>query len=277
MSDVQLVAITEFIEEVKAEYTVRQNDLRPFFTMQTGVIGDTAHFPTSGSIVAVPRTSNQIIVPQTVPLDKAIVTLKGLTASTTVDIIDQITVNFDLRRIMVTEVTDAMIRGQLQQMIDALEAATVDTIAAGVDYNYAIVRQVVRNFAEKNIIGAQVASVISPFAQDTIMNDPKFIDNDFVTKGAVMRGGISHTSNMGINWLVLGEMEEGGLPITGGNLRTTYVWDRRAVGMAVGLDPQLTVTQEGLLQNSWLIQSNSFSNALVIDPRGVIKVTIDES
>lgn len=80
---------------------------------------------------------------------------------------------------------------------------------------------------------------------------------------------------LGFNLIVIPQMTEGGLPLTG-NIQTALAWHKMSTGMGIGKNFRTEINY--IPQNtSWLINGVFSAGAVVIDNRGVLAIDNDIS
>jgi hypothetical protein len=107
------------------------------------------------------------------------------------------------------------------------------------------------------------------------MNAANLMSSDFVNQQATNNGGLDGMKLAGVNWVVLGNMTEGGLTKVA-NIRECYMYDKQALGMGIGIDfrTEINYVPEKL---SYLVSSLFKANCVAIDPKGISQIAVDES
>ena len=130
-----------------------------------------------------------------------------------------------------------------QVIIDAMDAASLpaaNTIA--VDYG--------SSSGNTNLTAAKVARasalmqsygipredrfmVISAFQEESLYFEDQFANSRFtsISPRLVDSGSIDNSNNFGMNFIVIPEMTEGGLPYSSGTIRECFAFHRRAMGL----------------------------------------------
>ena len=97
--------------------------------------------------------------------------------------------------------------------------------------------------------------------------------SDFNTVKALVQGDIN--TFLGFTFQVLGDREEGGLPIATGD-RKVFAFHRDAVGMAEGIAPKTEINYIPE-KTSFLVASMFSAGAVAIDAEGIVQITCDEN
>ena len=105
-----------------------------------------------------------------------------------------------------------------------------------------------------------------------LLGDERAVSGDFQTLRALVSGDIN--TMMGFQFHVVGDRDEGGLPISGGD-RTCFAFHRSSVGCAVGIAPKTEVNYIPE-KTSFLITAMYSAGAAAIDVDGIVDVICDE-
>lgn len=276
---------TQFNMEVKAAYDSKGGLLTNKVYTKTDVIGRYVDFRKAGSITAVPMAFQDSVTPQDPGYSRVTATLTKFAAPAYVDDIQQLTVNFNERSELVMLTAEAVMRRADQLILDALNAsATTNTIA--VDYGsssgntnitFPKLQRVVEIFNEKAVPRENRFIAIGASQDADLLNITQFIDSRFtnIAPNAVSRGAIDGSNNLGLNFVLIPTMTEGGLPLSG-TVRTCFAFHSRALGMAVGQNMRTEINYLPK-ETSWLVNSLYFAGAIAIDNEGIIKISCDEA
>lgn len=271
------VAVKEFEAEVHAEYQSRGFKSRDAVRMRRNVVGSQLQFPKSGQGIAQQKALQADVVPMNVDYSPVSLTLQNWHASDYSDIFAQAEVNFDERMELVRTSAMSIGRRMDQMVIDALDASgTANTIAAGgANFTYAKVREAIGLLHKNNAGDNGIYCFVSAGGEEKLLSETSLTSSDFVNSRVIENGGLSGLKLAGVNWIVVGDMEEGGLPLTGSD-RTCFMWDKVSIGMGIGIDfrTEINYVAEKL---SYLVSSLFKANATAIDAAGIVDITIDES
>lgn len=266
-----------FDEQVKKAYKSKGFLLRNTVRMRENVDGDTVQFRKAGSIQASQYAFQTQVSYSDPNFQKVEVSLESWRAATLVDDIQRFLVNFDERQEDAEIVARALGRRSDQLIIDALNnSGTSNTIADGsAGLTYAKVREVVKFFEDNAVPPEDRFFAISAKAQDDIFNVNQFTSSDFNNLNAVPNGSLNGNFVMGMNWIVIPSMDEGGLPKSG-NIRSCFAWHKMAMGMGIGQSFTSQIERVAHF-DSFQILGKMYANATSIDSNGVVKCDIDES
>ncbi len=268
---------TIFDEMVKKAYQSKGFLLRDKIRTRNNVEGNIVSFRKVGSITAEQYAFQSAVNWQDPSFSKVNVTLNPFRAPTLIDDMQQFLYNFDVRKEEAELVAMALGRRSDQLIIDALDASgTSNTIADGGDgFTYEKVREIVKFFNEKAVPPEERYVAISATAQDQLMASLQFTNSQFTNLNSIESGGFGGKFAMGMNWVVIPDMDEGGLPLSG-DIRSCFAWHKMAMGMGVGRDFSTVIERVPHL-DSWQVLGKMFANAVAVDAVGVVKCDIDES
>lgn len=268
---------TIFDEMVKKAYQSKGFLLKNAVRMRSNVQGTIVSFRKVGSVTAEQYAFQSQVQYQDPNYNKVNVTLNPYRAATLIDDLQQFLFNFDERKEDAELVAMALGRRSDQLIIDALDASgTANTIAnGGTGLTYEKVRAINKFFSSKAVPPQERFIAISAKAEEDIMAALQFTDNRFTQLNSVTNGGLNGAYVMGMNWVVIPDMEEGGLPKTG-NIRSLFAWHKLAMGMGTGRDFSTIIERVPHL-DSWQVLGKMFANAVAVDNVGIIKADIDES
>lgn len=269
------VAVTEFASDVHAEFQSAGFKTKMAVRMRNNVVGATLQFPVSNAGLAQQKAIQADVIPMNVDYDPITLTLQDWHASDYSDIFAQAEVNFDERLELVKTSAMAIGRRCDQMVIDALDASgTANTIAnGGTNFTYAKFREAMSDLHTNNAGDNGIYAMTVAAGESQILDETELTSSDFVNTRVVENGGLQGLKLGGVNWIVLGNMPEGGIT-TAANIAQCYMWDKMAVGMGVGIDfrTEINYIPEKL---SYLVSSLFKANAVAIDPLGIVQIDID--
>ena len=273
-TSLSVVQQIEFDALVKAEYHSRGFLLRDTVRMRRDVIGYQVSFRKVNQIQAVQTGYLQSVTIQDPGYSKADCTLLKYTAPTAVDSVQELTVNFDTKMENAMLVADAMGRRSDQITINALVADPGDTIVnGGTNLTYAKYTRIIEFFDNYAVPLAERFVAVSANNFRALLQAEQFTST-FYTQNRVLDKGFIR-EYLGINFIIIPEMSEGGLPKSG-NIRKTFAWHKQSTGMGIGHDFRTEINYLPR-ETSWLINGIFSAGAVVIDNRGVLEVDCDES
>lgn len=268
------VAQTEFDALVKAEYHSRGFLLRDSNRKRTDVIGNQVQFRKVNEVIANETAYMASVTPQDPGYSPILCNIVKYTAPTAVDVVEELTVNFDVKMENAMLVADALGRRSDQICIDALEADPGDSIVnGGTNFTYVKYTQMIEFFDDNAVPLADRFVAMSANSFKSLLQEDEFTSTFYTQNRVLDRGFIREY--LGVNVIVIPAMTEGGLPKTG-NIRKCFAWHKQALGMAIGHNFRTEINYLPR-ETSWLINGIFSAGAVVIDNRGVIEIDCDES
>jgi len=275
-------AVASYDSEVKQAYQGSAY-IRNRVRVKSGVVGQTHSFRRMGAQVATQHSSSELITPSDVTHTKVPATLTNWRVGDYTDLFDNQETNIDERAELAQSNGQALGRAEDQLIIDALDAAT--SIAGTVDedlggtnslLNAAKLRRAKRYLVARQARGGDHTMLVNAAGLEGALSETEVTSADYQTFRALVDGTLDGKQAFGFNWLVIEDRAEGGLPTGSTNIRLCFAFDRAAVGLAVGLEPQTRVDMipERL---SWLSQGWLKAGSTVIDALGVVEVQSYES
>jgi hypothetical protein len=266
-----------FDEMVKKAYQSRGFLLRDKVRVRQNVEGTQVSFRKVGFVTAQQYAFQTQVNWQDPDFSPVNLTLYPFRAATLIDDLQQFLFNFDARAEEASLIGEALGRRSDQLIIDALDASgTANVIAAGSrGLTWDKVREIVYYFDSLAIPPEERTVAISAKAQQQLMASLQFTNSLYTNLDTIRDGNFNGKFAMGMNWVVIPNMDEGGLPITG-NIRTCFAFHKQAVGMGIGREFSTIIERVPNL-DSWQALGKMFANAIAIDNRGVIEVNVDES
>lgn len=266
----------EFDELVKIIYRSQGFILRDTVRLRTDVLGNTVQFRSVDQIIAQPAAYQAMVNIQDPNYAAHVATLQKYMASTAVDVIQDLTVNFDSKRENAMVTAMAIGRRSDQIIINALAANPSQTVAAGgANMSYAKLREVVQYFDENAVPPGERFIAMSGNNLRALLADDKIVSRFYTSNDMVVDGQANYKELLGMNIRIIPSMTEGGLPKSG-NIRHCFAWAKMSTGMGIGQDMRVEINY--LPQyTSWLVNGIFFAGATVIDNRGVFQINCDES
>jgi len=265
----------EFDALVKAEYQSLGFLLRDTVRVRRDVIGATVSFRKVNQIQAVPTGYLQTVVIQDPGYSQVQAILQKYTAPTAVDTVQELTVNFDAKMENAMLVANALGRRSDQIIIDALVLNPGDTIVnGGTNMTYTKYTDIIEFFDNNAVPLPERFVAMSASNFRSLLAADQFVST-FYTQNRVLDKGFVR-EYLGINVIVIPEMVEGGLPLSGGLIRKTFAWHKQSTGMGIGHDFRTEINYLPR-ETSWLVNGIFSAGAIVIDNLGVIEIDCDEN
>lgn len=264
----------EFDALVKAEYQSLGFLLRDTIRVRRDVIGASVSFRKVNQIQAVPTGYLQTVVIQDPSYTQSSAILQKYTAPTAVDSVQELTVNFDAKMENAMLVANALGRRSDQIIIDSLGVSPGQTIVnGGVNMTYTKYRQVIQFFDNNAVPLPERFWAMSASNFASLLDDDHFVST-FYTQNRVLDKGFIREF-LGINVIIIPQMAEGGLPLSG-EIRKTFAWHKQSTGMGIGHDFRTEINYLPR-ETSWLVNGIFSAGAVTIDNLGIIEVDCDET
>jgi len=264
----------EFDALVKAEYQSLGFLLRDTVRVRRDVIGATVSFRKVNQIQAVATGYLQSVVIQDPGYSQVQAILQKYTAPTAVDTVQELTVNFDAKMENAMLVANALGRRSDQIIIDSLAVSPGQTIVnGGTNMTYTKYTDIIQFFDNNAVPLPERFVAMSASNFRSLLADDHFVST-FYTQNRVLDKGFIREF-LGINVIIIPNMQEGGLPLSG-NIRKTFAWHKQSTGMGIGHDFRTEINYLPR-ETSWLVNGIFSAGAITIDNLGVIEVDCDES
>ncbi|KKM99861.1 hypothetical protein LCGC14_1143630 [marine sediment metagenome] len=272
------IVVRLFKQQVKLDYQSSGSQLAQTGLLRTDVEGETIQYPKLGSLISNEVGFSKAVDPQDPGSSAVIGTMAKFNASVTVDPVQEKFLNVQIRRDYSRLLTMADNRRMDQVFIDTLKASTpsITIPEGGTNLTYDKLLQVVQAFDELEVPEEDRTIVVTPKTQRALMNDPKFINNEFINKGPVATGKINRFQVLGMTMISIGIRKEGGLP-KAGNIVDCFAYAKNAMGFGIGIPANVHMSIEPTLSMAILLQSNMSLNATAIDEVGIIKIEADDT
>ena len=247
---------------------------------RTGVVGSTVQFPKIGAGQATVHIPSTNVSALNVTHSNVTATLIDFVAPEYTSIFDQQKVNYDERSELVQVVSNAIGRRADQIKLDALAAASSpQTVANSIggsntNINFAKIRESAKLLNTKNVPASDRYMVIHANGLANLLSEEQATSADYVAAKALLDGSIN--SYMGFKFIVLGDMDEGGLAVDGSSDRTCFAFHKSALGYAegIGIKTEINYVPE---KAAWLTNCMISAGAVAVDDDGIVKITARES
>jgi hypothetical protein len=277
--NVTALAVSQFDTMIKAEYQAGGFLLDNTTQQRRNVKGETATFNLIAQGIAQEKISQDDVPLMNPTYSKTVATLKNYTAADLTDIFDQQEVLFDDQKALAKTAGMAIGRRKDQIIINAANTSTTTNVIAegGANFTYQKFLEGVA-FLNKSRVSRRTGKrycVITTDAETSLMNETEFTSNDFVRNAVLNNLGLDQQNVMGVEFIVIPDMEEGGIPETS-NIQTCFMWHEFALGFATGVDFRTEINY--LPQKTSYLVNAIFKGACVeVDPKGIVKVNIDKT
>ena len=277
---VTIAEIEEFDSLVHHVFQAEGFHLRKTMRTRMNFRGSTVRFTVQDEGIAQQKAPQDDVIPMNINYSNVQAILQDWHASEFSDIFAQQEINFDEKKELAVAIAMAIGRRSDQIAIDALDVSVVPAgnviLAAGSGFTYAKLRQI-NAIMNKNGVGRNERFIaLSADAEADLLDELKLTSNDFVNQKLVDAGGIDDQKVFNFTFKVIPDMiGEGGLPITGSD-RTCFAYAKPALGMGIGIDFRTEINYEAI-KTSWLVTGLFKAGAVAIDPKGIVKIGVDES
>ena len=277
---------TIFDQEVKQAYQASRA-LAGLIREKSAVSGNTVKFPKLTKGVATVRTPKADVTPMSLTYSQATATMTDFIAAEYSDIFEQSHVNFDDRRELVEAVGNAIGRRMDQVAIDALDAATSIAVAntvqndgssgSAADLNVGKIRAAKKSLDANNVPPQDRCLLIHANNLSALIGQTETQSSEFNEVKALVDGTISKF--LGMQIVIIGDRDEGGLTKDGSNDRSCYAFHKSALGMGVSMNQKSEVNYIPE-KTSFLVSSMFSAGGIAIDDGssgGIVKLTCREA
>lgn len=276
---VSAIAESMFDAEIKHIFQDVSKGLRDTVRVKTGVIGATYNFPLMNKGMAHERVKYTDVTPMNVGYSQNTCTLTDWTAAEYSDIFDNATIKADEIKELASEVANAITRRLEQIIIDAQTGsgytkANAD-IAVGTTGLTLVKVRAAKKALDKKGVPSTDRFFVCGAAQlnDDLLGATEVTSADYNSVKALVNGEIN--TFMGFQWKVIGDRDEGGLPLAG-TTRTCIAYHKASTGLAIGLENSTSIDWIAE-KRSWLAAADLKAGAVVIDPTGIVLVLAKEA
>lgn len=235
-------------------------------------------FQVLGKMLSAERGAIHTDIPlQDVSHTPKVATVKNYVVSEMTDIFLNNQVGFDERQELVQAITMAMGRRLDQVVIDALVTATItktvaDDIGGAADnLNVAMLAEVSR------LLGSDVPDTDRHYlCHDDgfyhLLQETTIASMDFNIRKSLATGELPEYLGLAIH--KIGDRAEGGLALAT-LARTNFAWQKTAVGLAINMEPKITIDWEPS-KGAHRVTGYMSAGAIVIQEDGVVEITTEE-
>ena len=274
-------AVKKFEKEAQQAFQEQGSDLRSAVTTRDAKGAKSVQFQVYGEVIANERTAVHTNIPAQDPsIAIPTATVTDFTVGIYTDVFLNNQIGWDGRQSAVQGIVGALNRRLDEIVIAALDTATGKTVASGSD-NLNVSH--FANSAEE--LGSAVPDAdrhflchdkgFYHFLQES---DVKTIDSNFhkpLTDGQLPSFFGFDIHKMGNRDSVIVGDNNGGLALST-NDRTNYAWQKMAIGLAMNMQPKVTIDWVPEKQAHFIVGKLSAGAALLQDD-GVVTITTDES
>ena len=279
------IEIQQFLSDAHAEFQSQGFLLENAIRTKTGTKGSIVHFPVFGQGMANQKAPQDDVTPMNISNRDAQAVIEDWYASEYADRSFQ-------NKLAVNAVDEysklcawAIGRRSDQITIDTISGATysltpTDTQGAliavdGLGFTYEKLLAAHKFLRKRSANMGKRTVIIDATAEAQLLEVKQITNSLYINKMALDNDGLNGMTFLGMNFIVIPDMLEGGLPVTSsGTVGNAYFINEMAVGFAsserLGGDISWENIKTSYLINMWLE-----AGAVVVDPKGLVQVQFD--
>ena len=276
------IEIQQFLSDAHAEFQSEGFLLQGAVRTKNGTKGSQVHFPVFGEGMANQKAPQDDITPMNISNRDAIAVIEDWYASEYADRSFQ-------NKLAVNAVEEysklcawAIGRRADQLIIDTTAGATYSLtptttqgalVAAGTTgFTYAKLREAHRWLRQRSANRGKRTVIIDAIAEEQLLDAFQLTNSLYVNQKILDNDGLNGMTFLGMNFIVIPEMNEGGLPTSsGGTVGNAYFINEMAVGYADSEHLGGDISWENI-KTSYLINMWMEAGAVVVDPKGLVNV-----
>ncbi|MGB0719532.1 MAG: phage capsid protein [Bdellovibrionales bacterium] len=266
--------IKQFEREVHEAYQRQGSKLRNTVRTISNVNGSSAVFQKVGKGTASTKSTHGMVPVMNLDHTNVEVTLSDYYAGDWIDRLDELKVNIDERQVIANAGANALGRKTDELIIDALDAASTNTIADGNEgLTKAKILEAFETFGEADIPDdGQRYCVVGWKQWSELLAIDEFVNADYIGPDALPFATITQAK------MFLGTIfiPHSGLPIDGSDIRSCFWYHRTSVGHAAASDVQTDVSWHGD-RAAHFVNNMMSQGAGLIDENGIITINCDET
>jgi len=276
------IEIQQFLSDAHAEFQSEGFLLQTAVRTKTGTKGSQVHFPVFGEGMANQKAPQDDITPMNITNRDAIAVIEDWYASEYADRSFQ-------NKLAVNAVEEysklcawAIGRRADQITIDTVAAATysttptstqgADVVAGTTGFDFAKLREGHRWLRQRSANMGKRTVIIDAIAEEQLLDAFQLTNSLYVNSKILDNDGLNGMTFLGMNFIVIPQMNEGGLPVTsGGTVGNAFFINEMAVGYAQSERLGGDISWENI-KTSYLINMWMEAGAVVVDPKGLVRV-----
>lgn len=276
------IEIQQFLSDAHAEFQSEGFLLQNAVRTKTGTKGSIVHFPVFGEGMANQKAPQDDITPMNISNRDAQATIEDWYASEYADRSFQ-------NKLAVNAVEEysklcawAIGRRADQINIDTIAGATYSAtptttqgalVAVGsTGFTYAKLLEAHRWLRQRSANRGKRTVIIDSIAESQLLEEIQLTNSLYVNTKILDNDGLNGMTFLGMNFIVMPEMNEGGLPTTGGGtVGRAFFVNEMAVGYAQSERLGGDISWENI-KTSYLINMWMEAGAVVVDPKGLVEV-----
>ena len=274
--DLSNIEIEQYLSDANAEFQSDGFLLENAVRTKTGTKGSIVHFPVFGEGMANQKAPQDDVTPMNVSNRDVAVTIEDWYASEYADrsFKNKLAVN------AVEEYTKlsswAVARRADQLIIDPVAALTYSATpttaegaavaAGGTGFTYAKLKAGHKFLRKRSANMGKRTLILDAEAEEDLLGETELTSSDFVNRKAIESDGLNGMTLLGLNFIVIPSMNEGGLAAG-----KAYMINEMAVGYASSERLGGEISWENI-KTSYLINMWLEAGAGIIDPRGLVEI-----
>jgi len=270
------IQIQQFLSDAHAEFQSSGFLLEKSVRTQTGVKGAILNFPVFGEGIANQKAPQDDVVPLNISNRNVALTLEDWYAPEYVDRTFQYKIAVNAVDEYVKLCSWALARRADQLILDQVAAQAYAAVptdvqgalvpAAATGFTYDKLKAAHKFLRARSANMGRKFIVMDAEAEEDLLAEEKLTSSFFVNQKAIAADGLDGMTLLGMNFIVVPSMKEGGLPAG-----KAFAWNEMAVGYGsadrLGGDISWENVKTSYLVNMWLS-----ANAAVIDPKGLVEI-----
>lgn len=280
-ANLSTAAVKKFEKEAQQAFQESGTGLRDAVTVRDAKGAKSVQFQVYGEVIANQRTAVHTDIPAQDPsIAIPTATVTNYVAGIYTDVFLDNQIGWDGRQSAVEGIVGALNRRLDEIVISALDSASGKTVASGSD------NLNVGHFAET---ARQLGSAVPTMDRHFLCHDDGFFhfiqEADVKTIDSINRKPLTDgelPNFMGFDIHQMGDRDSvtvgdaaGGLALSGSD-RTNYAWQKKAIGLAMNMQPKITIDWVPEKQAHFVVGKLSAGSVLLQDD-GVVTITTDES
>jgi len=279
ISDAQ---VNDFVQRVHHLYQ-GEHLLKGVARTRDNVVGVDTRFPVMGRGTATLRTASQVKLQlMNVAHSRVTCTLAGYNASEMTDIWDQTLINYDEKNELAQVIAGGLGRRKDQIIIDALVAASLSKSVAATSVGDEVglnIERILSGHKKLNLDEVPLGDrhyLCHATDVEQALSLTEFGSADFNSFRLLHTASVRQDQQaFGLTWHIIGDRGEGGLPVTAGGVRKTYMWHKDALGVASASLIEGDISWLGDY-GAWITSGFMKMGACLIDPTGAVEILCDE-
>lgn len=276
MSGLIDVAIQQFADQFDIQFQASKMVLSGAFKEYRGLMGDSFKAPVIEEVLMQTRGAYNTNIPAQIPANAfKTISFENYVTNLPIDDFEKFVTNANVRAAYSQIAVNALNRTQDQVGIDTLEATTTTNEVAVGTTNLPIekIREAAYYLDLQNVPSEDRYWIGTASQKKSLLGETETTSSDYAAIKALVQGQID--SFYGFKFIWIGNRTEGGLTKTV-NSRVNFAWHKSALAFGYQMNPTVVVERIASAQ-SWSIFPKVRFGAAEILPKGIVKITCDES